>query len=69
MYDRVTTDIIFDVLVNVSVRLINVEAFVWKIKYIIDLFTYAFPLSRYGRLFWPRKELSLIEVNLKSVVY
>ena len=54
MCDRVTTDKIFDVLVNVSVRLINVEAFVWKVKYIIDLFTCAFPLSRYGRLFWPR---------------
>ena len=69
MYGRVTNDKVFDVLVNVSVRLVNVKAFVWKIKYILDLFTYSLPLSRYGRLFWPRKELSLIELNLKSVGY
>ena len=32
MYDRVTMDKMFDVLVNVSLRLVKVEAFVWKNK-------------------------------------
>ena len=33
MYDRVTTDIIFDVLVNVSLRLAKLKLSFGKIKY------------------------------------
>lgn len=42
-------DKMFDVLVNVSVRLVKLKLSFGKIKYTFDLFTYSLPQSRYGR--------------------